>query len=510
MAQLYEDNELYCQMFFPKTCRQKSAGFHKRMDNALWAGRRHVAIKVFRSGAKTTRLRIFLSKRIAYGVSRTILYISKSEEKAEATLLWLKNQVDRGTQWAQFYGISQGSEWSATKAVFHNSVLNIDITVVVAGIHGQIRGLNFDDFRPDCIVCDDIDDEKTTNTAEQVQKYSDLFWGTIVRSLASPVDNPLAMICIIQTPLVMDDTVETAFKNAGPGEHDWLCVEASCFETDSDGNLCSAWPDLWPLDWLLAQKQEAIKINKLSLWLKEMEVTVTSPEECSFKPEWLVKHKTLPDVVWDELIITVDPASSDTKEADYHCTSLSGKIGIQAWLIAYHQCRGIDIEESVKQFFDAWDLMLVLAAKSRKTNLRFGVEIVGYQRQFKRAIEKEMRRRKRLAYIEPIQDKRAKEDVINQSFTHVAANKCYNCLEGHTEFIEQFNRYPKVPHDDLIETAARALDMMDLTGTAGTIAQGNVARVAATPALIKHSAQRLITGRGLSLGRFSRHHNGPQ
>jgi hypothetical protein len=501
----WDDNELYCKTFFPKTCRQESAPFHARMDHALWSRRRKVAIKVFRAGAKTTRVRIFLSKRIAYGVSRTILYISKSEGTALATVDWLKRLVETQSPWAVFWGIQKGKVWAADEAEFVNTILNVSVVIKAVGIHGQIRGLNFDDYRPDLIVCDDIEDEKTVNTDDQIKKHSDLLHGTVMRSLASPIDNPDAMIVIIQTPLNMNDAVETAFAAAGPDPlSDWYCVEASCFETDPEtGELRSAWPALFPLEFLLGEKQAAINANKLSVWLREMEVTVTSPEACSFKLEWLQLHDSLPSQSWDELILTIDPASSERKTADFQAVVLSGKMGGHGWLCGYNIARGQDIEDSVTKFFETWDLMLVLGTRNgKRANLRFAVEITGYQRQLKRAIEKEMRARKRYAHIEPIQDKRNKEDVINQSFTHVAPHGVYHCLKTHSAFISDFARYPQVPHDDLIEAAARGLDMMDLTGKANSVATGGVERIAANKGLIIRHAQRLITSRrGSSLGR---------
>ena len=500
VALYYADNELYCKTFFPQTCRQDSAPFHKKIDDALWSGRRKVAIKVFRDGAKTSRVRMFLSKRIAFGISRTILYISKSEDTSSATLEWLKRLVEKQTAWAQFWGIQKGDVWAADQAKFVNTVLGVTITVIAVGIHGQIRGLNFEDFRPDCIICDDIEDEKTTNTKDQIKKHSDLLHGTVMRSLASPVDNPEAMIAIIQTPLDMDDAIEVAFANAGPDRlSDWLCVEASCFEVDADGNLQSAWPAKFPLSFLLSEKQSYIKINKLSVWLREMEVTVTSAETCSFISDWLKTAPVLPACDWKTLVMFIDPASSEADKADFQALTISGDTGGDGWLIAYKLSKGTDIEQSVQDFFDAWDLMLVLS--KGKANLRFGVEIVGYQRQLKRAIEKEMLRRQRYAYIEPVQDKRAKVDVINQSFTHVAPLGKYHCLESHTEFITDFAKYPNVKKDDLIESAARGLDMLDLTGRLGAMALGNIPRVA-TPGTITRTAHRVIASRGLNLGRY--------
>lgn len=503
--QYMADNELYCTTFFPRTCRQKAAPFHKRIDEALWSRRRKVAIKVFRDGAKTARIRMFVSKRIAYGVSRTILFISKSEDAAEANITWLKNLVETDTQWSKFWGITKGGTWEKGQIELVNTVLNVKITVLAVGIHGQIRGLNFEDFRPDLIVCDDIEDEKTVNTPEQILKHSNLLHGTVMQGLASPMDNPEAMIVIIQTPLDPNDAVETAFLNAGPNIwSDWLCIEASCFEYDEFGQPHSTWPEKFTTEFLVGEKQAYIKINKLSVWLREKEVTITSAELSSFKEGWLQVHATLPSgpqFYWDDLVLFIDPASSEAATADFQAITLTGRNGPHAWLIAYNLARGQDIEDTVNKFFQTWDLMLVMAKK--RSNLMFGVEIISYQRQLKRAIEKEMIKRQRFAYIEGVQDKREKEAVIVQAFTPVASNGMYHCLESHTQFITDFNKYPRVLKDDLMESAARGLDRLDLTGRAGAIATGGVERTMA-PGVIVRSAHRMIQGRGMSLGRFGR------
>lgn len=498
------DNELYCKTFFPKTCRQESAPFHKDIDDALWSGRRKVAVKVFRDGAKTARLRMFISKRIAYGVSRTILYISKSEDSATATLSWLKGLVERETHWAKFWGIAKGNAWSDDKAEFVNTILGVTITVVAVGIHGQIRGLNFDDYRPDLIVCDDIEDEKTVNTKEQIKKHSDLLHGTVMRGLASPTDNPEAMIVIIQTPLDPDDAIETAFANAGPDPlSDWLCVEASCFVHDKDGNPHSSWPAKFPTQFLINEKNSYIKLNKLSVWLREMEVTVVSDELSFFKGEWLQVHDRLPEGQWKDLVLFIDPASSDSVDADFQAVTLTGNMTGHAWLIAYNLARGQDIDDSVNKFFETWDLMLTLGRG--QANLMFGVEITAYQRQLKRAIEKEMFKRQRFAYIEGVQDKREKSDVINQAFAPVASMGLYHCLSSHQQFITDFRKYPRVKKDDLIESAARGLDRLDLTGRSGVMATGGVVRTMA-PQTIVRSAHRLIPARSQQLAYYRTRH----
>lgn len=492
VTQYLLDHELYNSTFFPETCRQRSAAFHQEIDNALWGGHRKVGIKVFRDGAKTSRVRMFMSKRIAYGISRTILYISKGESYAEATISWLKHQVENNTKWAVFYGIVKGSTWTATEIEVINVPLGIKIYVKAVGIHGQVRGFNVLDYRPDLIVCDDIEDEKTVNTSEQIAKHTALLFGSVMRSLASPVDNPDAMIVIIQTPLDSQDAIESAFRDPT-----WFCVAASCFVVDKEGkyvldangNIQSSWPDKWPVDYLLAEKESYISRNILSLWLKEMEVTVTSPETCAFQQEWLQYYDVLP-ADFDELVVSIDPASSELSTADFHVTGLVGKKNNNALIIGYDSNRGIDIEQSTAKFFD-W-LQMARRLANRKTNIRVGCEITGYQRQLKRAIDKEMAKRGDYAYIEPINDKRSKVDRITQAIRPVASNRALYCNKAHTKFIEQYSRYPQVPHDDEIDQVAIAVDMLNLSGAGGVLISGGVERIAATASVIARSAERQI------------------
>lgn len=85
------DGNFYARTFFPKTARQESPDFHKDMDTVLEnPANRFVGFEVFRGGAKTTKLRLFASKRIAYGISHTIIFVGKSQDHAVKSIHWLK------------------------------------------------------------------------------------------------------------------------------------------------------------------------------------------------------------------------------------------------------------------------------------------------------------------------------------------------------------------------------------------------------------------------------------
>src|SRR5687767_1226964 len=90
------DDEFFNRTFFPKSFRLPSPRFHKAISQRLSDPRQHyVNLRCFRGSAKTTRLRAFSAKRIAYRISRTILYVGASEPHAARSIAWVRNQVER-------------------------------------------------------------------------------------------------------------------------------------------------------------------------------------------------------------------------------------------------------------------------------------------------------------------------------------------------------------------------------------------------------------------------------
>lgn len=88
------DTDLFGKTFFPKAMRSDSPEFDADVWNALEnPAYRLVNLKLFRGAAKTTKLRVFAAKRIAYGISRTILWIGASESHAVRSVQWLRSQI---------------------------------------------------------------------------------------------------------------------------------------------------------------------------------------------------------------------------------------------------------------------------------------------------------------------------------------------------------------------------------------------------------------------------------
>jgi phage terminase large subunit-like protein len=463
----YEDHEAYKLEFFAKTVRQASPAFHNDIEKQLWSGSRYNGFKVFRDGAKTTLLRLFTSKRIAYGISRTIVYISNSADNAQRSIDWLKKQVENNSKWATFYGLRPSpTKWAADEIEIDHTLLGIKIRVIAIGIKGQTRGINIDDYRPDLIIVDDADDEETTNTPEQCKKHVKLFFGAIVRTLCPATENPHAMIAVLQTPLANGDIIDTCSNDP-----QWHVTSIGCFKSDGT----SSWPERYPVATLLAEKTAMISKRLLSVWLREMEVTIGSDEGADFQPGWLKYYTTLPEHL-ENICISIDPASSDKKTADDNAITVWGKVDAHYYLIAYSAERGQTHIDTSKLLFDTFYPLAKKLLKGR--NPIVAIETIGYQRNLKAQIDADQRKHGVFFAITSVQDRRAKRDRILQSFHGNGYAGLILCHESHSKFIEQFLLYSKdIAHDDVIDASAMAIFQLDPCGTSyAAVATGGVKR----------------------------------
>ena len=450
------DTVLYCHTFFPKTFRQQSAPFHPEIFKTLDDPRnRNVGLEVFRGGAKTTILRVFTSKRVAYGTSRTVMYNSASQTHSLRSVRWLRRQVEFNRIWANFYGLEKGSKWTDDHLEIYHRVLDIYISVIAVGITGQTRGVNIDDYRPDLIVNDDIDDEETTGTPEQRDKMINRFFGAIANSLTPTSENPEAKNVLLATSMHKDDTINKC--HADPS---WVTHKFPIF--NSEGR--SAWPARWTTEELIAEKSAFVNRGQILLWLREMECTIGDEETASFKKDWLQYWDAVPEKMI--IILTCDPSPppSDVqlkkglKSKDEEVWSVQGLSGGKRYLLEQVASKDHDPEWSAMVFFQ-----LVAKWKPLKTV----IETVAYQRTLKSFLEHKMKEQKRYCLIEGYpppgmaKDKRKKRHRILQAFSGIGSQGQLFVHPTMLTFISQFAAYPNTDHDDRLDAAAIGFETLE-------------------------------------------------
>lgn len=451
------DNEIYARVFFPNTFRQPSPAFQKE----VWRDLDDPSVRcsnqrIFRGGAKTTIARVNTSKRIAYGVSKTILYVGASEGAAARSGAWLRNNVERNKVWAGAFNLKPGRKWTDIEFEVWHETLKTNVWCLFVGITGNIRGINFDDYRPDYIVLDDILTDENCATVEQRGKISDLVHGALKKSLAPVVDDPNAKMSMLVTPQHREDVSSVAV-----GDPTWKTIEVGCWtketaDLDIDRQE-SSWPERYTTEDLRKEKRAAIAINKLSVFSREMELRLTSPELAEFRSEWL-RYDGFPGTASPVSVLAIDPTPppSDSQLAkgmvgsDFEVLHVWSRVGDNYYLRERRAARGETPDWTIANVFE-------LALRYRVMSIV--VESVNYQRTLKWLLEKEMARRRQWFTVVPYigGNKYAR---IKATLAPIASTSRLFVPADATPFIAQFDTYPSVDHDDELDCAAIALSVL--------------------------------------------------
>lgn len=428
------------RLFHPRTFRQDSPAFHDEIGRALYSPARFNAFEVFRGGAKTSLLRVFTSQRIAYAISRTIMYVSVSQQHAVHSIRWLKRQIEHNKRLTSTFGLVKGAKWTdETIEIFHG-VEQTPITVMAVGITGQIRGFNIDDFRPDLIVADDVLNEENTATKDQREKIENLFFGALINSLAPQSEAPFAKAVLLQTPFNSDDLVEKCLRDP-----QWHGMRFGVF--DEEGK--SRWEVRFPTEQLKKDKESAILRRQYKLWMREMECQIVVGEDSHFDVKRLQYWDVLPESMM--VVISIDPASSDSPNADYNVVMAVGFSGANVYVLDYYAERGVMPDAVAARFFE-----LVWRFRPRK----LAVESIAYQRVLAWFLEQEMLRRRTFVPVDRVQDRRRKADRILQELPGLVHMGLLHIKPSMHELVEQMDHYSpddKAQHDDILDALAMAI-----------------------------------------------------
>jgi len=458
------DPRFYTRFFFPRAFRQVSPEFHVDIWTALNdRDNRFVAIEVFRGGAKTTLLRAFTSRRIAYGMSRTILFVSATQGHAVRSVEWVKRAIMTNPTWSTVFGLKIGAKESAEELEIINEADGSKIRIIALGITGQTRGINIEDYRPDLIVVDDPCDEQNTGTPEQRKKISDLFFGALAKSLAPISECPDAKMVLLQTPLNSEDLVESCLRDP-----QWVSLRFGCFDHEGE----SRWPERWTTEQLMEDKKAHIARNQTSLWLREMECLIVSDETASFRHEWLEYHDEVMIPKGGINVMAIDPVPPPSEASLRKGLVDKDWEVIQVWkhIVVGGKAMRYLCERTANRGHDPeWTIAEVFRLGLKWRPFKIGVEAVAYQRTLLWILEKAQRERKTYFTILPVDDRRNKRVRIEQAFSDLGSNHAVSVPATASPFIEQWDAYPDINHDDELDCGAIANKLLDDIGFIGDV-----------------------------------------
>jgi phage terminase large subunit-like protein len=459
------DTSFFAHQFFPKAARQRDPHFVREADLVLDNPNfRFVNLRFFRGAGKTTRVRIYTAKRIAYATSRTILYIGASEGHAVRSIMWLRSAITHGgeargdlTRFAQTYGLQPGKRWSETEMEVTHTLLSIPIWVLGVGITGNIRGINFDDYRPDLILLDDVVTDENAATKEQREKLADLVLGAVKNSLAPATEEPNAKLAILQSPIDAEDISALAAKDA-----QFETRTFGCWTKDTENlpvNMQeSSWPERYPTETLRADKIAAVNRGRVSIFLREWECKLVSPEICPLRADWLRYYEgDAPRGGTTVLAVDPVPPASDAQLArnlqnkDFEAQVVWRRVAGNYYLLDIRVKRGHEPNWSINSILELalnWRISRIVLQKYTQ------------EKTLKWLLQQEMARRSVYFLIADTSEQHglSKFKRIEGAISAPASYGRIFVKKEHVEFIEQWITYrPGKGHDDILDASATAL-----------------------------------------------------
>lgn len=319
---------------------------------------------------------------ILYQEKKFPVYISETATAAEIQLGNVRMELETNERFRAVFGDVCPKRQDSLKWSGDIIQTTTGVTVVARGRGGQVRGLNFNGQRPDCIVLDDVEDRESVKTQEQRDKSKTWMYGDVMPALPEMQED--ATILGLGTLLHAEALLMTLHKDP-----EWTSIIFGV--RDLQGDL------LWAANMnerkIEVKKQSYARAGLLHQYYLEYENTIRSAENQKFH----ANNFTILYAPRGELIhcgIVLDPAISQKAKADFSAIAVGGVTS--KGLI--HVCeawgkQGATPREQIDKFFafsKTWDCNL------------HGVESIAYQAVLLHLMREEMFRKQHYFEITPI------------------------------------------------------------------------------------------------------------
>lgn len=289
-----------------------------------------------RGHAKTTLAKLACVYLILFSRYSFFVYLSASHGIAAPAcrdiIAFIESENFRAVFGPVEYRIRREAE-----GYFEFRIPSIDKNVILRaqGAGQQVRGLNIGNRRPDCAFIDDFEDVETTASPTSFQHLVRWLYGTFFKALNQfgakivQIGNMVAQDCILRRHIESPAWASTLY--------------GALLDTGKP-----LWPDLWPIDALIADFKEYQAMGLTDVWFREMMNVPIAPDgglirtdEITFRPP-VVPGQPL------HTFVTLDPAISKKRWGHRMCAVAHGYVyneenGMGWWqILEYIHGRGIN------------------------------------------------------------------------------------------------------------------------------------------------------------------------
>ena len=434
--------------------RVELGAFHRKLCDFVDANpTRQKLILVPRGHLKSTLVTIGkVLQWIAQDPSVRILIANATYSMSVSFLTVIKRHLQFNEDYMQVFGpIARNPEKWSENAITLASAKSIggekETTIFCYGVGGNLTSQHYDK-----IILDDIINEDTVNTRDQIEKTLQFY------RLCQPLLEKNGELIIIGTRYHEDDLYGHIMNKENGLIQDFEVLEKRAIwdELWDEGKKEYVkgeilWPEKYSLADLSEKKRKMGPYDFSSQYLNYP----VAPSTADFRREWF-KYYDVTDLRGLEMnkYLLVDPAISQDKEADY-----TGMI-----VVGVDQSANIYVLDIVRErMLPSQIINEIFRLNERWHPMTTGIEEVGFQRTLRYTLQKEMQERKRYITITELKPRaRNKDQRIKGLQPQYANGKVLHNrdLVFNIYLEDELLRFPRGKHDDLCDALSYCLDLI--------------------------------------------------
>lgn len=434
MAEMYNDIMYFALVVLPHHFYLTPADFHREIAKQLGKEKpdKYTCIVAPRGFAKSSLVSLaYILHQVLYRKARFVILLSDTATQAERFLDTIKAELESNETIRALWGNLEGKKWTSSEIE-----LAIGVRILAQGSGGKIRGIKYNQYRPDLIVVDDLENDELVKNKERRQDLELWYEGAVIPTL-----DPNGRLVIIGTILHYDSLLS---KLSHDPQYTQMFYQAIM-------NGRSLWEERMSLEAILQLKESYKKRGLLDVFQCEYMNEPISDENAVFRKEWF-KYFGDNDVDYRFLnkVIAVDLAIGMKSKNDYSVVMVCGMNDRnEIYVLEYSKGRYTPIEV-IKEIFR-------LARKWGVPTV--GIEAVAYQKSLSYFVQEEMRRSGQFFMIEDLKPDTDKERRIRGLQPRYATGTMYH-RPNQTDLEEELLLFPKSPHDDLSDTLYYCASML--------------------------------------------------
>lgn len=452
-----------------------SPACHREWWELCSSGERYVAIAAPRNHAKSTAITVaYTLAATLFRERKFVLIVSDTESQAVNFLGLIKQELSENRDLIKLFGLKLNEKGLVQFAKESESDLVAEFAdghkfrIIAKGAEQKLRGLLWNGFRPDLIVCDDMENDEIVMNQDRRKKFARWFYGALLpcrsqNGVVRYVGTILHMDSMLENLMPVDSdkqTIHEPLKMYTTKRSMWKSVKYRAHTDDFSQIL---WPDRWPETELKKEREGRVAQGLGDVYSQEF-LNIPIDESNSFfkKSDFLEINENDKKALLN-YYITVDLAISEKQKADWSVFLIAG----------VDEERRIHIKNIIRERLDGKEIVdTILSLHEIYKPIAIGIEEGQISKAIGPFMYEKMISSNKFPLVQPLKhlgkDKVARSRSI-QARMRAKSVKFDKAADWYQIFEDECMRFPRDKHDDQVDAFSYLGIMLDKLIEAQTI-----------------------------------------